>query len=59
MLIQGDDNDDLDQYDNARENIYTNASGPKYYLKLGNDASHGTFFNGVCTSYSTIQECQK
>ena len=59
MLIQGDDNDDLDQYDNARKNIYTNASGPKYYLKLGNDTSHPTFFNGVCTSYSTIQECQK
>ena len=59
MLIQGDDNDDLDQYGNARKDIYANASGPKYFLKLGNGASHGTFFNGVCTPYSTIQECQK
>ena len=59
MLIQGDDNDDLDQYDNPRKDIYTNARGQKYFLKLGNNASHGTFFNGVCSQYATIEDCQK
>lgn len=59
MVMQGDDKDDLDLVANIpRKKVYDDARGPKFFLKLlGGD--HGSFYNGVCASYTSTNACQQ
>lgn len=58
MVMQGDDGDDLDLHNVPRKNVYDNSRGAKFFLKITN-AAHGSFFNGVCASYSAVSDCNK
>ena len=61
MVMQGDT--DVDDFDLSGKNVprkksYDDATGPKYFIKLIG-GSHGSFYNGACSRYESVQDCQK